>query len=576
MSKRKSSKYRDRATAPATGPLAAKNGSGEQGKSHMFSQSAVRETIESVVIAFVLAFLFRTFEAEAFVIPTGSMAPTLMGRHKDFECPVCGHWYQISASEEVDQKTNRSTGRFVRAGTCPMCRFTADVGPNNPQGKNYPSYSGDRILVGKFAYQFGEPERWDVAVFKYPGNAVTNYIKRIVGLPDETVVIRGGDIFIAGPDEPRQLEIARKAPDKLLAMLQPVFDNQYMPKLVPFGFPARWTPDTPPGVSGRFEPIDPDGVVKFHTDGSAPREEWLRYAHRVPSSDDWLVVARDGRLPPGREPAPEPIRDFTAYNTSRRGPAYPLRPDVLGNHWVGDLAVECAVEVLSDAGEVMLELVEGGERFQVRFDVAAGEAVLSASAMPDWAPTASTSLRGPGTYRLRFANCDDKLYVWVNDRYVAFDGPTRYTGLENDAPTEADLHPAAVGARGCALRVTDLRILRDVYYIAASSRNGRETVRDFQERNTRNSPDMWITRSGRRQEVFQLEADQFFMLGDNSLRSKDSRLWAEKGGPDHYVDREALIGKAILIYWPHSWHRIPGTPIPFPFFPNFARMGFVR
>ena len=39
--------------------------------------SAVREIIESVVIAFVLAFLFRTFEAEAFVIPTGSMAPTL-------------------------------------------------------------------------------------------------------------------------------------------------------------------------------------------------------------------------------------------------------------------------------------------------------------------------------------------------------------------------------------------------------------------------------------------------------------------------------------------------------------------
>ena len=40
---------------------------------------AIRETVESIVIAFVLAFLFRTFEAEAFVIPTGSMAPTLMG-----------------------------------------------------------------------------------------------------------------------------------------------------------------------------------------------------------------------------------------------------------------------------------------------------------------------------------------------------------------------------------------------------------------------------------------------------------------------------------------------------------------
>ena len=45
----------------------------------LFGHAAVRETIESIVVALVLAFLFRTFEAEAFVIPTGSMAPTLMG-----------------------------------------------------------------------------------------------------------------------------------------------------------------------------------------------------------------------------------------------------------------------------------------------------------------------------------------------------------------------------------------------------------------------------------------------------------------------------------------------------------------
>src|SRR5262245_3842463 len=61
---------------------------------------AIRETVESIVIAFVLAFLFRTFEAEAFVIPTGSMAPTLMGRHKDVDCEKCGHRFQVNASEE--------------------------------------------------------------------------------------------------------------------------------------------------------------------------------------------------------------------------------------------------------------------------------------------------------------------------------------------------------------------------------------------------------------------------------------------------------------------------------------------
>ena len=49
-----------------------------------------RETIESIVVAFVLAFLFRTFEAEALVIPTGSMAPTLYGQHRDVYCEQCG------------------------------------------------------------------------------------------------------------------------------------------------------------------------------------------------------------------------------------------------------------------------------------------------------------------------------------------------------------------------------------------------------------------------------------------------------------------------------------------------------
>jgi len=60
----------------------------------------LRETVESVAIAFILAFLFRTFEAEAFVIPTGSMAPTLQGRHKDADCPKCGYHYRVSASAE--------------------------------------------------------------------------------------------------------------------------------------------------------------------------------------------------------------------------------------------------------------------------------------------------------------------------------------------------------------------------------------------------------------------------------------------------------------------------------------------
>ena len=60
-----------------------------------------RDSIESFAIAFILAFVFKTFEAEAFVIPTGAMAPTLYGRHKQVDCENCGHDYAVGASEEL-------------------------------------------------------------------------------------------------------------------------------------------------------------------------------------------------------------------------------------------------------------------------------------------------------------------------------------------------------------------------------------------------------------------------------------------------------------------------------------------
>ena len=62
-----------------------------------------RESIESFVVVFV-AFLVFSLEAEGFVIPTGSMAPTLMGRHKEIVCPECGQVYTVNADCEVDSE----------------------------------------------------------------------------------------------------------------------------------------------------------------------------------------------------------------------------------------------------------------------------------------------------------------------------------------------------------------------------------------------------------------------------------------------------------------------------------------
>ena len=137
----------------------------------MPTAASIRETIESIAIAFVLAFLFRTFEAEAFVIPTGSMAPTLMGRHKDLKCPKCDYPYQVNASEEVDREgqPTRSTTASRKLHLPHVPLYDAEIDDRNPQ----PSYSGDRIIVNKFSYQFDDPKRWDVIVFYYPEEAQT-------------------------------------------------------------------------------------------------------------------------------------------------------------------------------------------------------------------------------------------------------------------------------------------------------------------------------------------------------------------------------------------------------------------
>ena len=93
------------------------------------------------------------------------------------------------------------------------------------------------------------------------------------------------------------------------------------------------------------------------------------------------------------------------------------------------------------------------------------------------------------------------------------------------------------------------------------------------------SPDEWDVFKDRHAIEFHIGADEFFVLGDNSPESKDGRIWTLRPGtvaPTHFVPRELLIGKAIWIYWPHSWDHVPGTGIPFPFFPNFGDMGTVE
>ena len=97
----------------------------------------IREWVETIVVALVLALIIRAFVVQVFYIPSGSMEPTLNIK--------------------------------------------------------------DRIVVNKFIYWFREPRREEIIVFKLPerpGQPSKDLIKRIIGLPNETLEVKDGIVFV--------------------------------------------------------------------------------------------------------------------------------------------------------------------------------------------------------------------------------------------------------------------------------------------------------------------------------------------------------------------------------------------
>ena len=61
---------------------------------------------------------------------------------------------------------------------------------------------GDRIVAFRLSYQFSEPKRFDIVVFRFPKNETELFVKRVIGLPGDTLEIRSGKVYINGAEEP--------------------------------------------------------------------------------------------------------------------------------------------------------------------------------------------------------------------------------------------------------------------------------------------------------------------------------------------------------------------------------------
>ncbi|HEX8199140.1 MAG TPA: S26 family signal peptidase [Isosphaeraceae bacterium] len=553
-----------------------------------------RETIESIVVAFILALLIRGFEAEAFVIPTGSMAPTLMGRHKEITCPQCGYVYPINASEESDQERDPVTW-----GTCANCRFQLRVDGS-------PSFKGDRILVMKFPYDLpglpgaGGPDRWDVVVFKYPEEPEVNYIKRLVGLPDEDLRIFYGDLMTRPHGAGGAFQILHKPLKHQQAMQMLVYDDAYRPLLLA-GLPAwqRWAAKVP----GTWTE---EGIGQYVTAPAGSDWAELRYHHLVPDPKQWEAVLAGTK--PAQAPRPTLITDFYSYNTNLTPQGYRGGTDLPEPHWVGDLTVSFRLQVTTPGGRVRVELVEGGVRNLCEIDLTTGAASLARDGRPLGDPQPS-GVRGTGTFDISFANVDNRLTLWVDGR-TPFGAGLTYDDdpKAHPVPTVADLDPVGVAVQGAAARVSGLVLKRDIYYTLKPGEPDYGGIWPL-------LPNQATDPAGRVAEVFDLLADpdrfhalaelepwdfsigpgRYLMMGDNSPRSKDSRGWRQSDQirpdrpgegwdprPRQYweVPGPLLIGKAFFIYWPHGKPFGPDIPIThnfrFPFRPYLERMKWIR
>jgi signal peptidase I len=556
------------------------------------SREGHRDTVEAVVVAFILALVVRGFEAQAFVIPTGSMAPTLMGRHKEIACPQCGFTYAVNASQEAEA---HSASQFVYSGLCVNCRYQA------MHLDSVPSFKGDRILVMMFPYDLpflpgsGPPDRWDIVVFRYPEDPEVSYIKRLVGLPGETIRIYHGDVFVksAGSETFAQ---ARKPMRHQVATQLTVYDDRYRPRSLNGKADwQRWRSDAP-----GWKLVDPTGS-RYQSEGGS-KDEWveLRYRHLVPDPEQWEAIEADRTLP--REPRSTLITDFYSYNTNMSADYCNLLDDVQSSqegawmqpHWVGDLTLETDLEVTKIApnASVRLELIKGGLPHRCTIDLGTGTAIVTRGEVElgKW----ETPIKGPGRYRLQFANVDERVSLVVDGKEVGGEGIVLESNESAPIPTAADLAPAAIAVRNASAFASDLVLKRDIYYTQTPGRVDYGNVwEDHYPRTPKelfdflSDPSRFASLANVRSHEYEIGADRFFMMGDNSPCSKDSRGWGRDDSAWDDSDRKywevprpLMTGRAFYVYWPHGvpiWPSIAVTnDFRIPFRPYFERMKWIR
>lgn len=480
----------------------------------------ITNTLEWLVTAFMLAFVFRAFIMEAFRIPTGSMADTLKGAHFRLRCNQCAYKYDYGLGNFGLPRDTMPYGPLQpRPSRCPSC------GHYQTTGGVMPIANGDRILVLKCIYQFFEPKRWDVVVFKNPLDPTINYIKRLIALPEETVEIIDGDIYING-------QISRKPPKVQNELWMPVYDNDYQParpKEPSFNNHPWQQPFRNIGSSNWM--LDENNPTIFRLDSPPDRIDSLIYDAAI-----------------GNE-----LRATYAYDDIR---AYEYMP------FCSDLTVRFYLAPDKPQGRIGIALSKYRTRYKAWVDFA-GQMLIEAETGTKTVELTSKLIEPPVPNvpaPVKFANVDHQLIFEFGSEKLTYD-----LGREpNDAGERiTDIQPQIKIFGSGRLTLSHIAVFRDIHYTGRKSLN-----RSNRARATEGNP-------------FTLGKDEFFVLGDNSPNSEDCRWWNKKGIGNNrtfyrrgIVPRDYLVGKALFVYWPSGFR--PFAKSRFAVIPNVGQMRFIH
>ena len=480
----------------------------------------IANTFEGLITALILAFLVRAFLIEAFRIPTGSMADTLKGAHFRLCCPQCGYKYSYGLGNFGFPQDTIPRGPIKSVHSrCPSCGYY------QPTGGRMPIAYGDRILVLKCIYQFFEPRRWDVIVFKDPLDPTINYIKRLVGLPEEEVEIIDGDIYIDG-------KIKRKPPKVQNGLWMPVYNNDYRPvrPRESRSFNGHLWEQPFKNVAGSKWETSTDNPTVFRLDCPADQVNIMVYDTKMGNN----------------------FRATYAYDDVNR---YKLMP------YCSDLMVRLCTNAVEPEGLMGIEMSKYETNYKAWVDFT-GEMLIEAVKDNEAEELVRESIEPPAMNKpvlVKFANVDHQLIFQFGSEKLTYD---LGDGPDDTGERMTDIEPKVKIFGSGKLTLSHVAIFRDIHYTTLQLTSSRESARAMEGR------------------PFILKKDEFFVLGDNTPSSLDSRWWDRPGlgnnGQEYregIVPRDFLVGKALFVYWPSGFK--PFAKFPLAIIPNVGGMRFI-